>query len=469
MKVSPFIKTKNNTGNIMKHLLYALLLIISFAFFKNGIIPFMNNKVTILGMFYPLIFIGLGSLFTFLIETLYAYLILKKKQADLKEHIKTSYSVFPGLFLGLILPLNTPIYVLLFGCLMASIVGKLIFGGFGNNIFNPALVGYFFIIVVFGQTIMTAGYLNPLELDAITTSTPLSNQVEGLGTYDTLVSPYGDLSNFFFGTIPGAVGETGSIFILIALIYLLFFKVIKWEIPVIYILTVFSMIYLIGSINGLEIWYPLFQILSGGLLFGAVFMATDPVTSPTTPVGRVLFGLFLGILTVAIRYLTPYPDGVMLSILILNMFVFIFDKIGVAARFKFKKSIISFLVAWVLIMGLSIYIGNSYNTNGQTVDHNFNIVSKEVKEHETLYIVNQKGFSGIIKASIIISNDKVTKMEILEINDDYYSKLMKENYLKQLIKNQSNLEEVDTISGATISSLAIKNMLINTLKDYRGE
>ncbi|MDD2181192.1 MAG: RnfABCDGE type electron transport complex subunit D, partial [Bacilli bacterium] len=294
----PFVKDKNSTSKIMRHLLIALLPIILFSFFKNGILPYLNNKVTILGMLYPLIFLILGPIFTFVIELFYVKIFLKKDSDELKKYMKSSFSIFPGLFLALVLPINTPISILFFGAIMATVVGKMLFGGFGHNVFNPALIGYLFVILIYGPTIAAnGGYLNALEMDAVSTATPLSNiaTVEGIGTYETLVKPYGSLYNFFIGTIPGTIGETSTVICLLAFAYLAFFKIIKWKIPVVYIATVFSMTYIIGSFNDLGIWYPLFQVMSGGLMFGAIFMATDPVTSPTTPIGQILYGLFLGI------------------------------------------------------------------------------------------------------------------------------------------------------------------------------
>ncbi|MDD2181710.1 MAG: RnfABCDGE type electron transport complex subunit D, partial [Bacilli bacterium] len=216
-------------------------------------------------------------------------------------------------------------------------------------------------------------------------------------------------------------------------------------------------------------WYPLFQVMSGGLMFGAIFMATDPVTSPTTPIGQILYGLFLGILTVMIRYLTPYPEGVMTSILTLNMFVFIIDKIGSRSRFNFNKSVFAFIFAWILIFSFGLHIGNNFKVGVNRVDTSFEVVEKEIIDNGANYIVTQKGFSGKIKASIVIEGDIIKKIDILEINDDYYPKIKQNNYLETLINGQITIDSVDTVSGATITSSALKNMVINTLKDYRGE
>ena len=216
--MGPFIRTKNNTDKIYNNLLIALIPIIIFSFYKNGIIPFINNKTNIIGLYYPLIFILVGSLSSYLIEKIYCKIFKKESYA----------SIFPGLFITLVLPINTPIEILIFGCFIGVIVGKMLYGGFGNNIFNPALIGCIFILSSHSSIIMNnGGYLNSYEVDSITSATPLSNVIEGIGTYDTLVKPYGDLSNFFIGLIPGSVGETSSLLCLLGLIYLSITKTIK--------------------------------------------------------------------------------------------------------------------------------------------------------------------------------------------------------------------------------------------------
>lgn len=471
LEPGPYIKNNNSTNKMMFHLLIALLPIIVFSFIKNGVIPFANHKTDLIGMFYPLIFIGISTFTSFFVEFLYVRLFLKKKNENLKDYLQHSFSIFPGLFLALVLPINTPISILIFGGIVATIIGKMLFGGFGNNIFNPALIGCLFIMVSYSSVISSnGGYLNSYEMDAITTATPLTNisLVEGIGTYDSLVKPYGSLWDFFTGTIPGAVGETSVLFCLTGFIYLTMKKVIKWRIPAIYILTVFGMTYMIGSYNGLGLWYPLFQIMSGGLMLGAIFMATDPVTSPTTPIGQTLYGLFLGILTVVFRYLTPYPEGVLTSILTMNMFVFIIDKIGFKARFNFNKSVIPFVISWVLILGFSSYIGNQYLSIPDTKDPNYEIIDKKVSDAKSTYTVTQKGFSGNIKAQIIINNGVISTIEILEYHDSYFQKLIDSDYVDKLINEQNNLGNTDTVSGATISSTAVKKMVVNTLQDYEG-
>ncbi len=469
-KIGPFIKSKNTTNKMMLNLLVSLIPIIVFTVYKNGVLPYQAGKIEFIYILYPLLFILLPALVSFLIETIYAIIFLKKRNKDIFKYIKSSYSFFPGLFLGLILPINMPIWIVLLGAVIASL-SKMIFGGFGKNWFNPALVGYLFIFIFFTSYFqINGGYLNKLEVDTISTSTPLTNYivVEGIGDYDSLVKPYGSLVNFFTGMIPGSIGETSTLLCLVAFIYLTISGVIKWKIPIVYVLTVFFATFLIGNINNLGIWYPLFQILSGGLMFGAVFMATDPVTSPTTTQGQILYGLFLGILTVGIRYLSPLPEGVFISILVMNIFVKVLDTIGYKAKFDFRVSLLPYIVVWILIIGLGFYVGNDYAKKSSLVDSNFNIISKETKGNKTTYIVTEKGYVANIKAEVVINKEKILSYRVLEQSESFYYKIYDSNYLDTLVNNQFSLKDVDTVSGATVTSKALKKLLQNVLKDYNN-
>lgn len=454
----PFLKSKNSSDLIMTHLLIALLPIILFSFYKNGIYLYLNGYVNALEMFYPLLFVCIGGCSTFLFETLYHKLIWHKSW---KDSIEGNYALIPGLFVSLVLPLSTPLSILIVGCFIATVIGKMIYGGFGHNIFNPALIGCLFVMALYSSHL--GSYVNSYELDAISSATPLTNvaMVEKVN-YQNVVSPYGSLWNFFFGMIPGSVGETCSFLILLSFLYLAVTKTIKVRIPLFYVGTVFVLTFFIGRMNGLSIWYPLFQILSGGLLFGAVFMATDPVTSPVTKLGQSLYGILLGILTVVFRFITSSPEGVMTSILTLNMFVFILDKVGV--YFKEKGQVISFyLIAIGIIFILALCLENTIST--QNTDSNFKVIDVKKENNQITYVVTQKGNGGDIEIQIILENGNVISYEVLSQNETpaYYSKIEAAHYIDTLIKNSNHLEEVDTVSGATISSKALKKALENVL------
>ena len=459
--MGPFLRSKNSTNKIMLHLLVALLPIIIFTVYKNGYIPYSHGLISFIEIFNPLLTIFIGALTSFVVESIYA-LILKKK-----NYIKNSYAFFPGLFLALILPLHTPIYIVVIGSVIASI-SKIIFGGFGKNMFNPALVGYLFIILVFSSILTTDNYFNQYELDTISSPTPLTNasMVSGIGSYDELVEPYGDLSNFLIGTIPGSLAETSALLCIVAYIYLSFTKTIKWRIPLVYVATVFIITFGIGRLLGEGVYYPLFHILSGGLMFGAVFMATDPITSCVTPIGQVLQGILLGIITVIFRF--TGVEGVAYSILIVNALVFLLDKIGMVSRFNLLKSIVWFVIVWIIVIALTVILAASRRVEGNK-DPNFDITSKEESGNQTIYNVSQEGYGGKIRAKVIIENDRIVSLEITSHHEtaNRYQLVLDSDYINQLVNNQDNLDGLDTVSSATVTSNALKKLVINVLEDYK--
>ncbi len=468
----PHIKSKYNTSKMMTHLIVALLPIIIFSSYKNGFLPYIKGYATLYEAFRPIILILIGILTSLISEYLYSYFILRKHDfKSLKEHVRYSYAIFPGLFLALFIPLNTPYSVLALGSVIATIIGKLLFGGFGFNVFNPALVGNLFIVSAYYTNIMArGGYYNPMEIDTVTHATPLTNlqSLNYIATYDKVVSVFGNLWDFFIGFIPGSLGETSALLCLIALIYLLITKVISWRIPVIYIATVFILTGFIGYYNNLGIWYPLFHILSGSLMFGAIFVATDPVTSPTTPFGQGIYALGLGFLTVVFRFLTSYPEGVLTAILTLNMFIFIIDRIGAVVRFNIKKTIIPLLVLFLVIGSTTFYIATTINKDKKIEDNTFKVISTVINNNNIIYTVTHQAYHGIIKAEVTIDSNtnQVIKVNILEQNENVWTEIENNQYIDKIINNQKNLDGLDTISGATYTSNYLKQLVNKTINYY---
>lgn len=215
--------------------------------------------------------------------------------------IKDLSAAVTGMILAFNLPVTIPLWQAVFGCLVAIIVVKQLFGGIGKNFANPAAVGRIVLFLAFSGS-MT----NWVYPDAVSSATPLATLAAG--ATDQLPS----LGHMLVGWHGGCLGETCSIALLIGGIYLVVRKVITWHIPVTFVATVF----LLTAILGQE---PVYQVLSGGLLLGAIFMATDYVTSPSTPWGKVVFGVGCGLITVLIRVWGSYPEGVSFAILLMNI------------------------------------------------------------------------------------------------------------------------------------------------------
>lgn len=357
--IAPYIRKANSksygTEVMMRDFTISLLPLIIFAWVKNGLIPFIDGNVGVFQMLYPLLFVLIGGISSVVLEGI--FFLIRNKDEDIKKKLKFSYGVIPGLLLGMVLPLHTPIWVLLFGTVFGVVIGKLFFGGFGYNIFNPALVGYVFIIFAFyGVITANGGVLNANEIGTVVSGvTPLTG-FKNTADVASTIDAYGGLGNFFLGFIPGSIAETSSLLCLVSFVYLLVRKTINWRIPVVYVGTVFILSFIIGAIKGYstDLSFATFSVLSGGLLFGAVFMATEPVTTPRTPNGEIVFALFLGAITVMLRNISDMPEGVATSILFMNLFTPTIDNIFAKVRVKDKpsKMVASYAVVGIMVIAI---------------------------------------------------------------------------------------------------------------------
>ena len=203
---------------------------------------------------------------------------------------------------GLNLPATTPLWQAVVGSLFAIIIVKCIFGGIGCNIVNPAITARVFMLVAFSSLAKPA-----FPVDAVSSATPLVSLAEG---------KVPELWDLFIGNIGGAIGETSALALLLGGVYLLVRRVISWHMPISFIGSVFV---LSLAIEGLDFMAAIAWVLSGGLILGAFFMATDYVTSPATPKGKIIFGVGAGIITVLIRFWGVYPEGVSFAILFMNI------------------------------------------------------------------------------------------------------------------------------------------------------
>lgn len=283
---SPHIKDKMNVSRLMWEVILSLLPAVGFSiyFFR-----FRAVELILTCIFFSVI-------------SEYLFLKLRKKELP-----KEPSAILTGLLLAMVLPPSLPLWAAAMGAIFAIVFGKQISGGLGYNIFNPALIGRAFLVATF-PVLMTT-WINPFTLDVVTSATPL-----GLLRFQSQSTSWLSL---FWGNVAGSLGETSGIALLIGAAYLLIRKCIDWRIPLFYLLTVlvFSGItFLFNPGYG----SPLFHLLAGGLILGAFFMATDPVTTPISKRGRIIFGMGAGILVMVIRLWGGYPEGVMFSILFMN-------------------------------------------------------------------------------------------------------------------------------------------------------
>ena len=246
-----------------------------------------------------------------------------------------------GVLLAFVCPVTIPYWTIVLGAAFAILLVKMLFGGLGRNIVNPALAGraFMFSWPVLMSTWVKPGFANAAPVvgpvvglgaaDVVTAATPLANMHQGIMCEETI-------GQLFIGTIGGCIGETSAIALLIGFAYLLWRKVISARIPMAYILTVAVLTFLFPMGNDRITWM-LAQVFGGGLMLGAIFMATDYVTSPVTKLGQVIYAIGCGILTVMIRYFGGYNEGVSYAILIMNTCVVLLDRIGRPVKFGAPK------------------------------------------------------------------------------------------------------------------------------------
>ncbi len=308
---SPHAHTVNTTRNIMRHVLIAL-------------------TPALIGSVY---FFGWRALAVCLVSMAACFTMEKLWCRFMHQNDKTYdlSALVTGLLLAYVCPPTIPYWQLIIGDAFAILLVKMLFGGIGKNLFNPALAARAFLFSwpVSMSTWIKVGWENQAGLlgdaDIVTAATPLA----AMHNYEM---PAESLFDMFIGNIGGCIGETSAVLLLIGFVYLLITKVINPGIPLCYIGTVALLTFLFPMGNDRFMWMGS-QILSGGLMLGAIFMATDYVTSPITRAGQMVYGALCGVLTVIIRYFGGYNEGVSYAILIMNACVVLLDRIGRPKKF----------------------------------------------------------------------------------------------------------------------------------------
>jgi H+/Na+-translocating ferredoxin:NAD+ oxidoreductase subunit D len=305
---SPHAHSKETTRKLMYGVVLALMPALFISVFYFGIGAIIVTATSVVSCI--------------LVEFLIQKYILKKPLS-----IKDGSALVTGLLLAFNLPSNIPVYIIIIGSIVAIGMAKMTFGGLGNNPFNPALVGRVFMLISFPVQMtswpvpvgLKTGYL-----DAVTGPTPLALIKDGIKNGESVTNLMEKIPtslNMFLGEMGGSMGEVAAVALLIGFAYLLFKKIITWHIPVSIIGTIAVFSAILWIINPESNANPMFHILAGGVLLGAIFMATDYVTSPMSPKAMIIYGFGIGLLTIIIRVYGAYPEGVSFAILIMNAFV----------------------------------------------------------------------------------------------------------------------------------------------------
>lgn len=421
--------------------------------------------------------------------------IFKRNDKGDNKYLNTILSpVVTSVIFALTLPVGTPLYVVGVGAFISILFGKAIYGGFGSNIFNPALVGRVVVHLSFGSKLVT--YLPGATTDLVSTATPATafKAVNWIGSIDY------SLTDLFTGNYMSALGEGCTIAILVIGVIFAIRKVLDWRIPVAYLGTAAILVVVNATVSGIN---PINAVLThlaiGGIAFGAVFMATDPVTSPTSPLGKIIFGICLGFMTMLIRFKGNYPEGVLFAILFMNMFVPFIDNMTVGRTNKNQvKQWISIVFCLVIasgtIFGASESIQNDIaeakakeelalkkkeEAEKKKAEEEANAFNwKVVEEINGGYIMETTGFKADkpmqIKVMVDKANEMITSIEFVsyEGETEYYGKDLIEGsnsmptgakafydqYLTQSFKFE-DIDGVDTKTGATMTTKGIVNAI----------
>lgn len=459
-RFSPSIKSPRSTSQIMLELLAALVVVLAFSLVYYGQTYGMNYVVHILTL------LAVSLVTAYVVEVLYA-LVVKK---DIKKHLSSSYPYITSIILVLISSANVQIYPMIMGTLFAILLGKLLFGGFGQNIFNPAGVGRIVMMSGFGGQVIT-----DLSTGATPVATISSNSwTVAKGGFEAFLEQFGGWQGMLTGWHPGAIGETPALLLIVLGIFLIIRNVIDWRIPTFYVGTIFVMGLVIALISGMDLSYALFQVISGGVLFGAVFMLTDPVTSPVHPVGRAIFGVGAGLITVVIRLFGNTPGGVVYAIVLMNILVPLIDYLLSGSQIKtYKKAMMGLgatALAAVLVSALAGNVVEVVSADAETVS----IVETLDEGSSKVYVVDSKGFLGDNNTiRVQISADGIIEsVSIDQFNDSDAegAPARSEDFLGQFTGLDVSSElDVDTSTGATGSSNSILEAVKKAATEFGGQ
>jgi len=478
-KGTPMYRRLLSTKKIMLRLTIGLLIVYAFGLYQASTygVEYLKNAILLM-----VVSLAVGTI----TEILFA-VACKKNVIDF---LKGSFHFVTCIILVLTVPCNTSLYAMGVSTFIALFFGKLVFGGFGQNVFNPAGVG---------RAIIATTFANKVALDAISSATVTTafksiNFISNAKNYLAFINDFGGIRNILIGNYFGALGETCTLLLIVVGVFLAIFDVIDWRIPVTYVGTMFFGTLIIGLTHGLGIDYPLAFVSTGGVMFGAIFMLTDPVTNPQTRPGKILFSIIAALLTILIRYLGNLPEGVVFSILIVNILSPSIDHLfSVKQVDSIKRNIAIVFGSLVLVIVCTILVGISVkdgkyvkslepvieDTSSKTIgDMNFTNNDAIVTElGDNQYHVTVKGY-GLINGygdpytrnefNITVKDGAIEKIEVdvfgdtkgmgdLATSDDYLAEF----------KDATLDSEIDVCTGASYTSKSIMAAVQAVLKEAK--
>lgn len=452
-KSNPNYRRPLSTHKIMAYLLIALLVVFAFGVINAYLIGGMSLALN------AVVLLLVSVIVTLVTEAVWA----KVLKQDIKKYIQNSFGLITAVILVLCVKADTQPYAVGVATFIAIFFGKLVFGGFGQNIFNPAAVG---------RAVIISSFAGNKIADAMTGATPTASLASAgwLLSTDAAATFAGDFSlgQLFIGNYAGALGETSVLLLVLCAIFLTIKEVIDWRVPVVYVGVIFLGTLIIGLVNGCGISFALNFVMTGGIFFGAVFMLTDPVTNPTTRAGKIVFAALAAIFTVLIRLFANLPEGVCFSILLVNMLTPVIDKFFSCKQTDMEKKynigLPAFVLACVICIvccgfGLSISEYKSPNAPGATFPTG---PTKKIADGGNATVlstdgntitVKAKGFQGENEFKVVVEGDKVKSLEMTKFNDTTGIGDMMDvpEFYAQFVGLGIN-DSVDAYAGATYTS-----------------
>lgn len=435
-KPSPNYRDAQSTGRIMMELTLGLLVVFAFT-----LVLYVSNADYGVSYAVRALFLMVSAVIAACVTEILWCLATKK---DVATSLKNSYPWVTGIILALMCQVNVDYYALIVSTVLAIFFGKLVFGGFGQNIFNPAAVG---------RAIIFASFSGKVAVDFVTGATPTSTIASNgwlvANSSANVILEQFSLSNLFVGNYPGAMGETSALVILLVGAFLAWRKVIDYRVPVTFLATMFIITFCIGTMHGVGIWYPVYHLLTGGAVFGAVFMMTDPVTNPTSAPGRIIFAIGCAALTVIIRIKANLPEGVLYSILLMNMMTPMIEKLTDGNQIKMKKkNMISVCVMFVvgLVISVACSLGmEAKEISGPTVEANGNV-----------YTISANGYAGENVFEVEVENGAIVSITCTTFADtpSIGDQATSDDYLSSFT-GKTLEDEFDVKSGATFTSNSV--------------
>ncbi len=432
--MGPFIRSNNTKFKSEINVIICFVLLILFSTYKS-IITFPTFGIK---SFYPIIMFVTSILCSIITSFIYSKIT--------KNDLKAKPYLLGSLILPLMLGINVPIYLVIIGSIVIEIISKLI----------PSKLYYINYTLIIGLIILGICYFI-LKIDPYLFYGEVNtiSNLKDIGTYESLITPYGGFKNFFLGLTPSVIGGC-SIICILSLIYLSLTKCIKYKIALSSLVTISIITFFTGYFSGIGSWYILYILFTSSTIFGVLLSSFN--NSPVTPIGQVLYGIFVGILFIIFRYFVSLNESIFISIILIGLLTPLLDRVGAKSRFHINKSFVPFTIAWVLIIGICIFMF----INFKKIDE-FKIISKDTNNNITSYVVSNENDLGKITVNIEIENKKIVKFDIKESTDNNINKIDKE-FINSIISTE-DVDSISNVDGYDDTCNSLKKIVKNVLKD----